>query len=499
LTATIISADWCLTDPQGAALLADHGVLVEGDSLRAIGPTDTLKATHPDAIALDLGARLLMPGLVNAHQHGRGISQIQLGHLDTYLELWIAGRRRRGLLDAYAVTRLAALRMLQNGVTACVHANYSYGTGDYEAEARAQIGAYVELGLRVTFCVGAQDRGLLVYGPCEACFQQGLSADVRAALDRSGTPAYAADIPDTIALMDRLLRDYGGHPRVTLAWGPAGPQWVSEKLLSAIVAHAKTNRLGLHMHALESPAQADACRRLFPQGAIRWLDGLGALGPATTLAHAVWIGDDDVAILAQTGTNVVRAPGCNLRMRNGIQPTSRLVAAGVKVALGSDNATLQDDEDLLSELRLMDVLARGAEWNGRPPPSPGDLLAAVTTHAARAAFLPEPAGRIAVGAPADLIAIDLRRTMEPVLHPDMALLPAVLARARGEDVGFVMVGGVIHYHHGNFAKANESEIVAAAVDSAVAASHPVRPSLDPAQTEALIDAMSAHYRRRASA
>jgi 5-methylthioadenosine/S-adenosylhomocysteine deaminase len=498
LAATILSADWCLSEPQGATLLADHGVLVEGDLVRAIGPTEALKAAHPAAAAIDLGAGLLMPGLVNAHQHGRGLSQIQLGHLDTYLELWIAGRRRRGLLDPYAITRLAALRMLQNGVTACVHANYSYGTGDYEAEARAQIRAYVESGLRVTFCVGAQDRGLVVYGPCETCFQQGLSAEVRAALDRSGKPAYAADIPATIALMDRLLADFGDHPRVTLAWGPAGPQWVSEPLLTAIVAHAKTNRLGLHMHVLESPAQAEACRQIFPQGALRWLDGLGALGPPTTLAHAIWVDDDDIAILAKTGTNVVRAPGCNLRMRNGIQPTNRLVAAGVKVALGTDNATLQDDEDLLSELRLMDVLARGTDWNGFPPLSMGELLASVTTHGARAAFLSEPVGRIAVGAHADLIAIDLRRATEPVLHPDMKLLHAVLARTRGDDLGFVMVGGVTHYHDGHFTQANENEIVAAAVETATDASYPRRAPLDPAQIEELISAMAAHYRRQAS-
>jgi cytosine/adenosine deaminase-related metal-dependent hydrolase len=298
--------------------------------------------------------------------------------------------------------------------------------------------------------------------------------------------------------MDRLLAEFGDHPLVTLAWGPAGPQWVSEPMLAAIVAHAKANRLGLHMHAMESPAQAEACRALFPQGWLRWLDDLGALGPATTLAHAVWIDDDDIAILARTGTTVVRAPGCNLRMRNGIQPTDRLVAAGVPVALGTDNVTLQDDEDLLSELRLMDALARGADWNGPPSLTLGDRLAAVTTHGARAAFLPEPAGRIAVSAHADLIALDLRRATRPVLHPDMPLLHAVLARARGEDVAFVMVGGEIRYRDGVFTQANENDIVAAAVETAVAASYPIGSLLNSAQTEELLGAMAAHYRLRAS-
>jgi 5-methylthioadenosine/S-adenosylhomocysteine deaminase len=494
LTATLLAADWCLAQPQRAELLREYAVLIEGGVVREIGPASALKAARPDATIINLGARLLMPGLVNAHQHGRGLSQIQLGHLDTYLELWIAGRRRRGILDTYAVTRLAALRMLQNGVTACVHANYSYGTGDYESEARAQIRAYIEVGLRVTFCVGAQDRGFLTYGPCEACFQQGLSPDLQNALNQHGRSAYASDIPSSLALMDRLLTDFGDHPLVTLAWGPAGPQWVSEPMLAAIVTHAKANRLGIHMHAMESPAQASACRQIFPQGAIRWLDGLGAIGPTTTLAHAVWLDERDIEILARTGTNVVRVPGCNLRMRNGIQPTDLLVAAGVNVALGTDNVTLQDDEDLFSELRLMDVLARSASWNGPPPLSLSDLLAAVTVNGARAAFQPEPAGQIAPGTQADLVAIDLRRTTEPALHPDMPLLHAVLARVRGEDIALAMVGGQILYHEGAFLAADEGVIVSAAVETAIASSYPDRPPLNPAQTEQLIGAMAAHYR-----
>jgi 5-methylthioadenosine/S-adenosylhomocysteine deaminase len=65
------------------------------------------------------------------------LSQIQLGYHDDFLETWIANRRGRGVLDTYAVTRLAAARMLTQGVTTTIHANYSYGSGNYEASGRS--------------------------------------------------------------------------------------------------------------------------------------------------------------------------------------------------------------------------------------------------------------------------------------------------------------------------------------------------------------------------
>ena len=124
------------------------------------------------------------------------------------------------MLDPYPITKLAAANMLANGVTTTIHANYSYGTGNYEAEVRASLRAYDEAGIRVTMCVGAMDRGFTVYPPNEACFLEGLPERLRNWLSRSAAPLYAGDAKGTIALMDRLLVDYGGHPRIQLCYGP---------------------------------------------------------------------------------------------------------------------------------------------------------------------------------------------------------------------------------------------------------------------------------------
>ena len=425
---------------------AGWSVLVDGDRVIDLGPDARLAPRAAEVV--DLPGALLMPGLVNAHQHGRGISQVLLGYPDDRLEPWIAQRRARGAPDAGALTTLAALDLLANGTTCTVHANYSYGSGDYEAEARASIEAYLQAGIRVTFCVGAMDRGELVYPGYDAqAFIAGLPREAAQHVRRAAPPAYAGDAAATIALMRRLQADYAGEWQLTLAYGPAGPQWVSDALLTALARDAAEHGLGLHLHALESPTQAELARRLYPQGAMRALAGLGALGPRTTLAHCVHADADDIAALAESGASVVHNPGSNLRLANGIAPLPELLAAGVPVALGTDNCALSDDEDLFSELHLADLLARRG-----PSEAAGArarrLLAMVTSTGARAAFVEDRRGRIAPGMQADLVALRLTRIEGVYRDADTPVLEAVAQRARGADVAMTMVAGRVRWRDG---------------------------------------------------
>ena len=469
---TILVPEAMLARAESASLRVGVAIAVEDSRIAAIDTPEQLRRRWPAGTMLDLPGCLVMPGLINAHQHGRGLSQIQLGYHDDFLEPWISNRRGRGVLDPYAITKLAAARMLANGVTTAVHANYSYGTGAYESELRAQLRAYEEAGLRVAMCVGAMDRGTIAYPPHEACFLAGLPDDLKAWLSRPGAPAYAGDAAATVALMARLLADFRDHPRVRLCYGPAGPQWVSEKLWSALGRDAAANGVGIHLHALESPAQRHAAAELFPEGVFVWLDRLGIMTPRTVIAHGVWVSDADMAMMARTGVTVVRNPGCNLRMRNGIAPLARYLRHGVRMAIGSDNVSLSDDEDLLGELRLAANLAREPDWNGPPPPTVDQLLAMVTVNGAVAAQFAAETGTLEPGKAADLVAISLERTRHPLLDPDMPLLEAFLARAQGSDVRLTMVDGRILYDHGKFPHLDLSQIEQAAVHSACNARRP---------------------------
>lgn len=475
-SAIILEADYVLPGPEAASLRRDTAVAVVDGRIAGFGPGSEMRRNWPAAKVIELPGCLLMPGLVNAHQHGRGLSQIQLGYPDDFLEPWIAGRRARGLLDGHAVTRLAAARMVANGVTATIHANYTYGTGNYEQEVRDQLRAYEAVGLRATMCIGAMDRGATVYPPHEACFMAGLPDDLREWISRPAAPAYAGDGAATIALMRRLGAEFAGHPLIRLCYGPAGPQWVSDELWRVLARDARDNDLGMHLHALESPAQKHAAAGLFPEGVFAHLEKLGAMTPRTVVAHGVWVDDAEMEVLARTGATVVRNPGCNIRMRNGIAPLARYLQRGVRVAVGTDNCSMADDEDLLAELRLAGNLAREPDWNGPPPPAVDDLLAMATVNGAIAAQFGGEIGRLEVGMRADMAAFSLRRTCRPYLDPDMPLVDAFLARGQGADARLTMVEGRVLYRDGRHADAAIEDLEAQAAAAAASARLPADPA-----------------------
>lgn len=447
----ILVPSFLLPEPDPATVRADAAVLIEEDRIAAIGSLSDLTARAPSAEVDRLDGCLLMAGFVNAHQHGRAIGTLQLGYQDDRLEPWIAVRWRRGPLDAGAQAMLAAADMVRHGVTTAIQANSATGTGDYEAELRATLAAYDAIGLRAMVCVGAQDRALTVYPEeATASFTDQCSAPLQAIL-RARRSAYMADTDATLALMGRLLNDFAGHPRLTLGYGPAGPQWASDALLSAMARDAERRSLPVHMHCLESPLQARFCRDLYPEGTLRRLASLGLANARTSLAHGVWLSADDIDIAAAAQMTVVRNPGSNLRLRNGLAPLAVFLERGLSVAIGTDNTSMADDEDLLAELRLAADLSlgqSGENWNALPRPTTSDQLAMLTVNGAAAAGLSGQIGRVKAGWKADLTAIRLDQIVAPYCDPDVSLVDAMLRRAGSQDVHMTMVAGRVLWRDG---------------------------------------------------
>jgi 5-methylthioadenosine/S-adenosylhomocysteine deaminase len=438
----LLRADWVLTAP-GAPALRDAGIRIEEGRIAAVGPAAAVPSEGAEVI--ELGAAVLMPGLVNAHQHGRGISQLLMGYPDGALEPWIAGRRRHAAPDLEAVTRAAAEAMLANGVTATLHANYTYGSGDYEAELRAQIGAYRAAGLRTTICLGLQDRGGLVYPDADPrVFAEGLPDAARALVSRPTPLPYMDSWVASVELMDTLQAEVADDELVTIAWGPAGPQWVSDDLWSRIAADAAMRGAGIHFHLLESPAQAAVARRLYPEGTLARLRALGLFTARTSCAHGVNMTAGDMQLAATEGLAVVLNPGSNMRLFNGPPPVAALRSAGVSLAVGTDNCALSDDEDHLREVRLAALLGRAG---GESPTGEeaAALFAMATTDGAAAAFLPEGHGLLVEGAPADLAAFRTGRIGGGLPLPEARVAELLFARGRGNDCVLTVVAGQVRF------------------------------------------------------
>src|SRR5262249_42004683 len=140
---------------------------------------------------------------------------------------------------------------------------------------------------------------------------------------------------------------------------------------------------------------------------VEHLDELGILGPDVSLGHAVWLNDRDMEICAATGTSVCHNASSNLRLRVGILPAARMLEQGVNVSIGMDGTTLNDDDDMLQELRLVAKLhrvPRGLEHT--PCPTSVDVLRMATVNGARSVTMESQIGKLEPGRKADVVLIE---------------------------------------------------------------------------------------------
>jgi formiminoglutamate deiminase len=206
----------------------------------------------------------------------------------------------------------------------------------------------------------------------------------------------------------------------------------------AVVAAAAAGR-PLHIHLSEQPAENQACQWFYGLTPTALLDSEGLLGPTTSAVHATHLTDEDITTLGRTRTTACLCPTTERDLADGIGPARRLSDAGSPLSLGSDQHAVTD---LIEEARALEMHERLTSLQ-RGRFHPDELLAAATRHESIGW---DDAGRLEVGARADLVAVrlDSRRTAGSA--PEQIMLSA-----SGADVDTVIVDGrtvVADGHHG---------------------------------------------------
>jgi 5-methylthioadenosine/S-adenosylhomocysteine deaminase len=408
-------------------------LLIEEGVIRAIGSRDALAGVEADARLGDARC-LALPGLVNAHQHGRGGSTVALGVPDAPLERWLIGLLALPPGDPYADTSALCRRAAVAGVTVAAHSHTTAQTtpAGYEAELRAILAAYRDAGVRGVVAADTRDRGVPVYGD-EDGFWSTVAADVRARRSELGgaLPPLAARL-EVIATL-RAEASAGRLGDVAVIYGPPGPPWCSDAALRAVARAAAVADAPVHTHLHETGTEAGFGRWAYGESTVAALHRFGLLGPRLSVAHGVHLDAQERGALADAGTSVVTNPGSNLRLHAGVAPVRALLDAGVNVAIGTDNMALGDEEELLDELRLLRALQRRPELDD-PGLAPEELLAIATVNGARALGQPD-AGELREGARGDVVLVELdgAEGMDP--------LELALATARPRHLRAVVGGG----------------------------------------------------------
>jgi len=469
----LIRCEYLIADPDRLSdgVIHDAALVIDGGRIVASGPWSRLKAAYGQLPALGgPDDWLALPGLINAHHHGRGISTLALGIDDAPLEFWLPGLLSSAGLDTYANTAYATARMLRSGVTASVHSHAGGGSPEvYQANIEHLLRAYHDVGVRVTVAMSVADQQLLAYLPDNVLIEQA-PEPARAHIARwfdLGRPYVAAR--DYFSLFDALgERCERQYPRATLMINPRGPQWASDGLLRQVADAARRTGAGVHLHLLETSLQRAAAHRRWQASAVEALDRFGLLGPRTSVAHAVWVDEADVDRLAASGTTVVTNTSSNLRLGSGLAPLHAFRNRGVNVAVGMDSTDLFNDEDMWKEMRLLAAVhrtpAQRSLWL-----SPYEVLRMATVGGARAALLEGEVGRLLPGYRADVAVVNLRRLRAPYLDPRVDVVGTALSLAQASDVDTVLVDGKVLVRDGALTQLDMDGLAAALAASARAA------------------------------
>ena len=429
---------------------------------------------------------LAMPALANAHDHGRGLRSLAIGAADAPLELWISRLGAEPLVDPYLRSATAFARMAESGICA---ANHCHNTQDGRAllrEAEGVARAASEVGIRIAFAVPFAGCNPLVYGdeaPLLAAL--GPRAQAEAAARRGRTLEEGLALVEEIASLE--------NPCFSVQYGPVGPQWVADATLEAIArASADTGRR-VHMHLFETQTQRDWSDARYPAGLVSHLDHIGLLTERLTLAHAVWLRPHEAELLAERGVTVSLNPSSNLRLRSGVPPASLFHRSGLGFGIGLDGMSLDDDDDMLREIRLLrhlgNIAAPGQAEEAVPLPV---LFDAALVTGRRTILGNDGGGRLVEGAPADLLLLDLATLAGDVLSPDPDLLPLLLTRMSRRHVRGLLVGGRVVVEDGVCVTVDRPALEAALLEQARA--QIARAPVDPAFQQAREHAIASFYR-----
>lgn len=454
-----------VTNRAEAVVIENGAVFAKDGEIVAVGPADQLARQYTADEIIGSSAHVVLPGLVNGHHH-IGLTPFQLGARDYPLEVWNAARLSARDVDPYLDTLYSAFEMIRSGVTTVQHLHtIRTPPSTWQATAREVLRAYRDIGMRVSYAFMLRDQNRVVYGPDEeflARLPPPLASEARAWLD--GITASGA-----WQLAELFVTPYeecgrNRAEKVRIALSPVNVLYCSDDLLTGVKEHAKRYGVPIHIHLLATMYEKLYAERCFGTTAVRHLYDLGFLGPEVTLGHGVWLTDEDADLVAGTGASICHNASSNLRIRSGVAPINDFAERGVRIAIGTDEAGINDDRDMLQEMRLVLFLHRTPGLDDRVPTSP-QILQMATEAGAHTTGFADRAGTLEPGKGADIVLMRLENLITPYLDADVSIVDAVVHRGRSADVDTVLIGGEVVLRDGRFTRVDRDAVLHALAES----------------------------------
>jgi len=349
-------------------------LLIEDD--RIVDVADRIEGEADEVI--DAAGGLVLPGFVQSHIHlcqslfrGQADDQPLLDWLNT-----VTGLESKHTAESlYASARLGLAEIIKSGTTAII----DMGTVHYQDSVFT---AMDESGIR------------------------GQSGKAMMDLTENLPPALRETTEDSINESVDLMHRWNGKAdgRIRYGFAPRWQLWCTEGLLKEIKQESDRNNAGIHGHAGEIEYEVGAMLEQRGDRNLKYLERIGVVGPNVQMAHCIWLDDDELTVLQETGTHVMHCPCCNLKLSSGIARIPEMLDRGISVAIGSDGAPSNNNLDMFIEMRVASLIHKyrlGAEA------LPAEAVLAMATNGGAAALgLADTVGSLQVGKKADIIVLD---------------------------------------------------------------------------------------------
>ena len=399
-----------LTMDEKLTIFEPGAVAIQGDHLLAVGSESEVKEAYPAVPAIDCGAKLLMPGLINAHTHVpmtllRGLAD------DLRLDVWLQGYMmpvEREFVTPEFVrlgTQLACIELIHSGVTCFADMYY------FEEEVAR---ATAEAGLRAV-C----SQTVMKFPVPDARFYE-----------------------ESLALARDFIERWKGHPLIVPSVAPHAPYTVTEEILQATAQLAVEFDVPLHTHLAETATEVEAVRNEHGMPVIPYVKKQNLFDAKVLAAHCVHLDDGEIFTLKHHHAGVSHNPSSNLKLASGFAPVRKMLEAGLNVGIGTDGPASNNDLDMFEEIRLAAFLAKASTNDPTALPAPVALTMA-TRLGANALHIGDVTGSLEPGKRADLILVNihpLHNTPRFRREPS-GLYAQVVYASKSTDVTDVMVNG----------------------------------------------------------
>lgn len=363
-------------------LIEDGALYLDGDKIVAVDTTAALRARYPEAECFDAGGQLALPAPLCGHTHFYG----------AFARGWAypgpAATRFGEILERlwWRLDKLLTPEDVRYSALVCLADAIRHGT---------------------TTLIDHHASPFAIPGSLDSIAEEVLRSGLRASLcyevtDRDGEALAQAGLAENVRFLRRMRAQ--PHPQLAASFGLHASLTLSEATLAAAVAAAEGLETGFHIHAAEGIEDVEDSLRKSGRRVIHRLHAAGILGPRSIVAHAVHVDESEMEVLADTGTWVTHQPRSNMNNAVGVGRVERLLAHGVKVALGNDGFS----NNMFAEMKAAYLVHKLAQQD--PRAMPGDLVFRLAFDAnAQLARLFWPQATLGVlepGATADLILVD---------------------------------------------------------------------------------------------